>query len=190
MGSTKTVKLQQKKAPVQDAALAKLLDQLKESDPQLYLVVGLVALYGLRPAELAVMEIDDTRKRMVVWNNTVKRNTATADKEAWARYPEPLDIPGREGAALLNLWRSGKVKLPERLLKVIRKAQKSGEFKPVGNTFNHLLGRLDDRPGNEFWKAMLEESPSHLTPYSLRHSYAWREHRSYRRRCRCGTWPG
>ena len=42
-----------KTAPVKDRDLAVLLDRLKSSNPSLYLAVALVALYGLRPAELS-----------------------------------------------------------------------------------------------------------------------------------------
>ena len=34
---------------------------------------------------------------LIVWNNIVKRNRRTMNKEPWSQVVYPLDVPGREG---------------------------------------------------------------------------------------------
>ena len=51
--------------PISDADLAILLDTLKETNPKLYLAVGLIALHGLRLSELATLEVRDGNKLFV-----------------------------------------------------------------------------------------------------------------------------
>ena len=55
--------------PIKPEELITLLNGL-ESDPSLRLAVGLVALFGLRPAELMVLSVDDGNLKI----GNVKRN--------------------------------------------------------------------------------------------------------------------
>ena len=160
------------KAPIKDEEFAVLLDALKNTSPELYLAVGLIGIYGLRPAELAVLDINEN-EQAIVWNNIVKRNRRTMNKKPWPRLVLPLDIPGRkgEGQKLFDMWRKGLVKLPNALLNAIEKAKVTSNYKQVGDALHQLLER------NEHWQNLL--MVANVTPYSLRHSYAWRGHRSY-----------
>jgi len=157
--------------PIKPGQLAALLDALRdEGKAELQLAVGLVGLFGLRPAELAVMRVDEEGRLRV--GAQVKRNRWSMSRPKSERLVLPLDIPGREGegARFLRLYASGLVKLPARILTTIER----GEFKPVGEAFRKLLER------NPFWQSLVAASPG-LTPYSLRHGYAWRGHKSYAR---------
>ncbi len=158
------------KPPLKPDQLATLLDALEASgNSELWLAVGLVGLYGLRPAELAALEIQDGRLKV---GSYVKRNRRTMKSSAPPRLVLPLDLPGREGEGkrLLELFHSGLVKLPQ----PVRTAICSGDFKRVGDAFRQLLDR------NPTWQSLVRANPG-LTPYSLRHGYAWRAHKSAQR---------
>ena len=131
-----------KTRPVKDAELSCLLDALRDENPALYLAVGLVALYGLRPAELAVIEPDDFGD-LTAWNNTVKRNKKTMGQPAYRRRVDYLDVPGREGEAvkLWNSYTSGLMKLPPSLANAIARAKKTHQYKQVGDDLRQLLDR-------------------------------------------------
>lgn len=155
--------------PIKPEQLADLLDALEaDGKPELRLAVGLVGLFGLRPAELAVLRVDDEGRLRV--GAQVKRNRWSMNRPKSERLALPLDIPGREGdgARFLQLYASELVKLPPRILTTIER----GEFKPVGEAFRKLLERYP------FWQSLVAANPG-LTPYSLRHGYAWRGHKSY-----------
>ena len=66
--------------------------------PQLRLAVGLVGLFGLRPAELAVLSVEDGK----LFVGNVKRNRKMKKKEQ--RRVIPLDLPSlpNEGARLVK----------------------------------------------------------------------------------------
>jgi len=155
--------------PLKPEQLADLLDALEaDGKPELQLAVALVGLFGLRPAELAVLRVDDEGRLRV--GAQVKRNRWSMNRPKSERLALPLDIPDREGegARFLQLYDSGLVKLPPRILTTIER----GEFKPVGEAFRKLLERYP------FWQSLVSANPG-LTPYSLRHGYAWRGHKSY-----------
>lgn len=155
--------------PVKPEQLAALLDALAaDIKPELRLAVALVGCFGLRPAELAALVVEDGK--LYVKSN-VKRNARSMKKDISRRLVVALEIPGRnDGAKALNLYASGLVKLP----KAIRTAIDSGEFKKVGDAFRQLLDRYP------FWTSMVAATPG-LTPYSLRHGWAWRAHKTYDR---------
>jgi len=155
--------------PIKPEQLAGLLDALEaDGKAELRLAVGLVSLFGLRPAELAVLRVDDEGRLRV--GAQVKRNRWSMNRPKSERLALPLDIPGRdgEGARFLQWHASGLVKLPSRILTTIER----GEFKPVGEAFRKLLERYP------FWQSLVAANPG-LTAYSLRHGYAWRGHKSY-----------
>ena len=110
------------KVPVKPEQLFGLIDSLYEK-PALRLAVTLVGLFGLRPAELKAMRVENGKLKI----GNVKRNRATAKGPKPDRIAYPLEIPelaGAAGQALAQLS-SGLVKLPVGILN----AQAS---KPVG----------------------------------------------------------
>jgi integrase len=155
--------------PIKPEQLAGLLDALEaDGQVELQLAVGLVGVFGLRPAELAVLRVDDDGRLRV--GAQVKRNRWSMNRPKSERLVLPLDIPGREGegARFLQLYQSGLVKLPARILTTIER----GEFKPVGEALRKLLQRFP------YWQSLVAANPG-LTAYSLRHGYSWRGHKSY-----------
>jgi len=156
--------------PIKPERLAALLDALRdEGKNELLLAVSLVGLFGLRPAELAALRVDAGRLYV---GAQVKRNRRTMSKPKPARLVLPLDIPGRdgEGDAARERHEKGSVNLPKPILTAID----TGEFKPVGDAFRQLLDR------HPLWQKFCAETPG-LSPYSLRHGYAWRAHKAYGR---------
>ncbi len=171
IGAAHRVAGEELRRPIKPEQLAGLLDALEaDTKPELHLAVGLVGLFGLRPAELAVLRVDDGGRLRV--GAHVKRNRWAMKRPKAERLALPLDIPGREGEGerLLQLYSSGLVKLPQRILTTIER----GEFKPVGEAFRKLLERYPN------WQNLAAANPG-LTPYSLRHGYAWRGHKAYDR---------
>ena len=80
-----------------------------------------------------------------------------------------MDIPGREGEGqrILELYVSGLVKFPTGI-------KNADTFKKCGDYFRQYLERY--KP----WVALARQVEG-LTPYSLRHGFAWRGHKSYSR---------
>ena len=155
--------------PIKPEQLAALLDALREAGKEeLHLAVSLVGLFGLRPAELGVLRVEEGR----LYVGNVKRNARTLKVAKPERRALPLDLPGREGEGTkaVALLRSGLVKLPG----AIRNQAAAGSHKGVGDAFRQLLDRFP------FWQSLAAATPG-LTPYSLRHGYAWRGHKAYER---------
>ncbi len=156
--------------PIKSEQLAAFLDALEsEGKKELHLAVSLVGLFGLRPAELAVLRAEDDRLYV---GGQVKRNRRTMARQKPDRLVLPLDLPGREGegSRVLSLYASKLVELPKPILTAVG----TGQFKAVGDAFRQLLDR------HPFWKGLVKSTPG-LTPYSLRHGYAWRAHKAYSR---------
>ena len=155
--------------PVKPEQLAGLLDSLLSHDkPELWLAVALVGCFGLRPAELAALSIEDGKLYV---SSQVKRNARSMKKAITKRRVLALELDSRsDGASALRKFDEGLINLP----KALRTAVKSGEYKKVGDTFRQLLDR------NPYWQSMVNNN-SGLTPYSLRHGWAWRAHKGYDR---------
>ena len=170
IGSAATTASDRLTPPIKPEDLAALLDQLEsDGDEELRLAVGLVGLYGLRPAELAVLEVREGECRV----GHVKRNSSSMGTKAKQhRLVIPLDIAGREGEGdrLLQLYGSGLVKLPRSIRHQIALVEQKGKFQDVGAEFAQKLERYGP------WQALRARIPG-LTPYSLRHGYAWRAHK-------------
>jgi len=161
--------------PIKPAQFVALLDALeRDAKPELRLAVALVGFFGLRPAELAVMKVQGRELRV---GSGVKRNPRTKKTPRPPRLVLGLDLEGRAGEAdaTLRLLESGLVKLPGAVRTQIDKCVGprgdviGASLKPVGDAFRQLLDRY------EFWQSLVAENPG-LTPYSLRHGYAWRAH--------------
>jgi integrase len=169
IGSATTTASERLTPPIKPEDLAALLDQLEaDGEHELRLAVGLVGLYGLRPAELAVLEVREGKGYV----GHVKRNSSSMSAKAKPPRPvQPLDIAGREGEGdrMLQLYASGLVKLPQSLRNQIALVEQKGRFQDVGADFGQKLERYGP------WRALVARNPG-LTPYSLRHGYAWRAH--------------
>lgn len=151
--------------PIAPEQLAGLLDHLEATRPELWLAVALVGCYGLRPAELGVLH----PRGGLLYVGSVKRNTRTAAAPKPDRLVLPLELTdpsgaGRDdGARALALLEAGLLETPL----PIRNAAASGEHKAVGDAFRQLLDRLP------YWQGLVQRTPG-LTPYGLRHGFAWR----------------
>ena len=169
IGSAETTTAERLTPPVMPEDVAALLDAMEaDGEHELRLAVGLVALYGLRPSELAVLTVKDGKGYV----GHVKRNSRSLSaKPKPPRLVKPIDVPGREGEGerLLQLYASGLVKLPKSLRNQIALVEQKGKFQDVGADFGQKLDRYAP------WRALVARNPD-LTPYSLRHGYAWRAH--------------
>jgi integrase len=169
IGSAETTASERLTPPIKPEDLAALLDQLEaDGEYELRLAVGLVGLFGLRPAELAVLTVKEGLGRV----GHVKRNsTSMGAKAKPTRRVMALDVPGLEGEGerMLQLYASGLLRLPKSLRNQIAMVEEKGKFQDVGADFGQKLERYAP------WRALVARNPG-LTPYSLRHGYAWRAH--------------
>ena len=169
IGSSETNTAEHLTPPLKPEELGALLDQLEtDGEYELRLAVGLVGLYGLRPSELAVLTVSDGRGYV----GHIKRNSKSmAARPKPPRLVKPIDLAGRggEGERLLLIYANGQVKLPSSIRNQIALVERKGCFKDVGADFRQKLERY--KP----WQALVAKNPD-ITPYSLRHGYAWRAH--------------
>jgi len=173
--------------PVKPDELFGLLDSLYEK-PELRLAVALVGLFGLRPSELMTLKTEDGN----LYVGPVKRNSNTNDEAQKDRRVMPLDLKElpNEGQRVLKQFESGLVKLPEAILtlqdeKAMKQKNESraklnppkaplSPFKECGQRFKQYLDR------HPYWQSLVEAKPN-LTPYGLRHGFAWRGAKYYPR---------
>ena len=171
--------------PIKPDQLFALIDSLFDK-PELKLAVSLVGLFGLRPAELIKLNFEDGR----LFVGQVKRNSKTTEIGKEDRLVMALNINELpdEGTKVVKQFFNGEVKLPKPIHdlldpnyiknKNIERA-KNGKpplsaFKECGAYFRQYLERHD------YWKNLVNENEE-ITPYSLRHGYAWRGAKYYSR---------
>ena len=145
------------KVPVKPEELFGLIDSLYEK-PELRLAVTLVGLFGLQPAELQAIRVENGKLKIGI----VKRNRTTAKAPKPDRIAYPLEIQelaGAAGQALAQLS-NGLVKLPIGILN-------AQDLKTCWQNFRQYLDR---RP---YWAALMKANPG-LSPFSLWHGYAYR----------------
>ena len=153
--------------PIKAEQFTQLLDDaLSAGREDLWLAIGLVGYMGLRPSELATLSVNEAGKAYV---GAIKRNANTMNKVIPPRRVQPIEIEGRngEGQRLLMLFQSGAVKLPKALRNQIALVEQKNKFQDVGATFKQQLDRF------EGWQNLQKQQPG-LSPYSLRHGFAWR----------------
>ena len=154
--------------PISNEDLVLLLDSLaKDRLWDLWLAVGLLGLFGLRPAELGALYLEGDE---LFVRSDVKRNKQTMRTPKADRRVLPIDIPERAGLGqqVLEAYASGRIQLPQRLLEY----GEQRDFKKAGSVIKDRLKHY--KP----WLAMVKRTEG-LVPYSLRHSYAYRAHQSY-----------
>jgi len=159
--------------PILTPDLLDLLDKLENKYPDIYTMVGLMACYGLMGAELAVIKMTEQGLQ------TVKdRPQHMLPKKRKPRSLESIDPLVRQGLGedIAKKWISGYLHLPTSVYNAIARiydapySYESPNYKAVGDAVRQVLDR------NEYWKALVRVNPD-ITPYSLRHSFAWRCHR-------------
>jgi len=171
--------------PVRPDELFGLLDSLYDN-PELKLAVALVGLFGLRPSELMTLKVEDGN----LYVGPVKRNANTNDEDQKERRVMALDLKElpNEGQKVIAQYASGLVKLPKAILTLQdEKAMKAknqerakkdktplSPYKECGQRFKQYLDR------HPYWQSLLK-ARSGLTPYGLRHGYAWRGAKYYSR---------
>ena len=170
IGVSSKTKQERLTPPISEADLTLLLDTYKEENPRLYLAVGLIALHGLRLSELATLEVRDGNKLFV---GSIKQNIQNQGKKIPPRRVFALDIKGKEGLGneLVAHYASGLYGLPEAVENQINMVEKKGRFSDVGNTLSQQLNRTT------IWKQLTKKTKG-LTPYSLRHRWAFIAHKA------------
>ena len=158
--------------PVTSPDLKKLLGQLEHKYPDIYTMVALMAFYGLMGAELAVIRWSDggmetyrERKNHSLPKHRDPRNLVNIS------FVDDPDL----GERICKEWIQGERELPISVYNAIARiydgvySYDNPNYKAVGDAVRQVLDR------NEYWKALVRVNPD-ITPYSLRHSFAWRCH--------------
>ena len=165
----------QQTVPIKSHELVELLEAIEsKGNLNLWLAVGLVGCFGLRPAELGALSVENGK---LFVGTTVKRNKHTMKKNDKPKAPEmvvSVDPIGLEGLGdrVVQHFAKGSIKLPLGVLKAIERREDNGSYKAIGRAFGQLLKR------QKIWKKLNENrSPKEkLDPYSLRHGFAFRCH--------------
>ena len=170
IGTSSKTKQERLTPPISEADLTLLLDTYKEENPRLYLAVGLIALHGLRLSELATLDVRDGNKLFV---GSIKQNVQNQGKKIPPRRVFALDIKGKEGLGneLVAHYASGLYGLPEAVENQIKMVETKRRFSDVGNTLSQQLNRTT------IWKQLTKKTKG-LTPYSLRHRWAFIAHKA------------
>ena len=150
------------KTPLKPDELFNLIDSLFRK-PQLKLAVSLVGLYGLRPHELQTLEIVDDR----FYVTSKKRNKYNTEFKTRIILALDLEALPNEGSKVMNQFKSKLIKLPVSIVS-------AKTPKIAGDNFRQMLER------HPYWQSLANKIDD-LTPYSLRHGYAWRGAKYYSR---------
>ena len=153
--------------------MVQLLEEIEnKGNLNLWLAVGLVGCFGLRPAELGALSVENGR---LFVGTTVKRNKHKLKKNDKPKAPEmvvavdPIGLDGL-GDRLVQLYAKGTIKLPLGVIRAIEKRGDNETYKPIGRAFGQLLKRQ-----KSWQKLNLNRSENEqLDPYSLRHGFAYR----------------
>ena len=159
--------------PIESPQLLQLLDDLEQSYPDIFCMCGLMAYHGLMGSELAVLIM--TPDGLETAKSTVYQ---VLPKKRKPRHLESIDTLAREGHgdSISKRWASGLLSLPTQVENAIARCfdtpytPQSPNYKAVGDAVRQVLDR------NEHWQALVDQNPE-ITPYSLRHSFAWRCHK-------------
>ena len=123
--------------PVSTRDIEMLLEALeRDGEHEMRGLVILYSVFGIRPCEIAKLEIKDGFARVT----TLKQNEKTMYEEAEVRTIAPLNLPNlpKEGERILSLYESGKLKFPSRIEKVIAKHNDKIRFKEIKLSFLSL----------------------------------------------------
>ena len=131
-------------------------------------LIGLVSIFGLRLAELAVLKVREGN----LYVGQVKNNKNTTNQKRKDRRVFAMDLVEKPnlGKKLINLYKSQLIKLPATILTQINLVQKKNRFGDVGQAFRDQLLK------NKVWKE-IEKKNKDITPYSLRHRFAHQCHK-------------
>ena len=153
---------------IEENDLFKLLDDLESTDPEMFLATGLVSIFGLRLAELAVLKVREGN----LYVGQVKNNKNTTNQKRKDRRVFAMDLVEKPnlGKKLIHLYKSQLIKLPATILTQINLVQKKNRFGDVGQAFRDQLLK------NKVWKE-IEKKNKDITPYSLRHRFAHQCHK-------------
>ena len=162
------------KTPVMDHEIDSLFKELVAAEQKdVLFTVGLVALFGLRPSELACFNVDQGNLRVA---NIIKQNHKTRNQRATWRTVPPMTTPALKGwvEMIMLLWTTRDAKFPPAIQKAIQKSGPQVGYAEVGKQFSLMLGhKLDRQCSVKAWRKLLMVNPD-LTPYSFRHGYAYR----------------
>ncbi|QNJ29762.1 phage integrase family protein [Synechococcus sp. A15-24] len=157
--------------PLKSKQISDLLDELESAGRHdLKLCVGLIAYLGLRPGEIAVLQVQDGQATV----GHIKRNHRTMHKPIKAPDPVmPLAIAGRpvgEAEQMLTAFESGLVKLPKAVRNQISTIEKKNSFQGVGGEVGQQLNRFP------YWRDVIKAGNANITANSFRHGWAYRAH--------------
>ena len=157
--------------PLKSKQISDLLDELESAGRHdLKLCVGLIAYLGLRPGEIAVLQVQDGQATV----GHIKRNHRTMHKPIKAPDPVmPLAIAGRpagEANQMLAAFESGLVKIPKAVRTAISKVSEKNSFQGVGSEVGQQLKRFP------YWRDVIKTENKNITPNSFRHGWAYRAH--------------
>ncbi len=154
---------------IEEHDLLRLLDDLESRDPEMFLATGLIAIFGLRISELAVLSVDKNENLFV---GHIKNNKNTTNKKRKARRVFACDLIEKPnlGKKLIGWYKSKLIKLPQTVLTQIELVEEKRSFGDVGDAYTDKLET------NPVWKEIISKNPK-IKPYSMRHRFAHQCHK-------------
>ena len=154
---------------IEEHDLLRLLDDLESRDPEMFLATGLIAIFGLRISELAVLSVDKNENLFV---GHIKNNKNTTNKKRKARRVFACDLIEKPnlGKKLIGWYKSKLIKLPQTVLTQIELVEEKRSFGDVGDAYTDKLET------NPVWKEIISNNPK-IKPYSMRHRFAHQCHK-------------